>query len=80
MIRDHYLKTRLTPAEHAQLKSRAARRGLRVSDYVRTALFSPKGLPREPQADVTPVATTTVVDPAAVAAGANLYAFQRKAS
>ena len=80
MSRSHYLKTRLTAAEHALLKSCAARKGLTVSDYVRTALLSAKSWHRTPQADIAPVATSPVADPAAVATGSVLYPFQRKKS
>lgn len=80
MIRDHYLKTRLTPAEHALLKTRAARKGLTISQYVRATLLSSKTWHSEPQADIAPVAISPVADPAAVATGAALYPFQRKSA
>ena len=80
MNRNHYLKTRLTEAEHKQLKSRAARRGLTVSQYVRSALLAAKSVHREPPTATEPVAISPVADPTAVAVGATLYPFERKKS
>ncbi len=79
MSRSHYLKTRLSPAEHALLKSRAGRKGLNISVYVRTMLLFAKDLHRVPPADIAPLATSPVADPAAVATG-SVYPFQRKSA
>ena len=80
MSRSHYLKARLSADEHALLKTRAARRGLTVSEYIRAALLSAKTWHREPPAATEPVATSPVAGPAAVATGSVLYPFQRKSA
>lgn len=80
MIRDHYLKTRLTPEEHALLRARAARKGLTISQYVRVALLSAKAWHSEPPAATEPFAISPVADPAAIATGSVLYPFQRKSA
>jgi hypothetical protein len=77
MNRNHYLKTRLSAVEHAQLKARAARLGITTSDYVRTALLYARTMPREQP--IAPVAISPVADPSASAAGP-LYAYQRKSA
>ena len=69
MNRTHYLKTRLTAEEHARLKSRAAREGMKISEYVRAALAAMKPLRRELPPPAGPDAALGPVRP---------YGFERK--
>jgi len=80
MNRSHYLKTRLSPAEHAILKARAGRKGMTVSEYVRVTLFVAKDWHREPPTDIVQVAISPVLPELTAVAvrPVSAYAFERK--
>jgi hypothetical protein len=76
--RSHYLKARLTAEEHALLRTRSAKMGLTVSQFIRAALAAYQqkphhalALPLPPSAPVTP--PPMVIAPAT----APLYAYQQ---